>query len=186
MRSGYFLVLRSKECLGYNTNSHLSCCGTAEGGAGVIPDFGQGGRDVFVLNVPHCECLGRPSAPFGLGWISQGGEEMGQSSTHILRQFHAGFLQNANAFFSFLGTASDPGVGFAQDLHRPLCPCRTGQEAAPGARAAAFCPPAERDPPHLGTGVPFLPQPPECRAHPEGQNPKEVIKGTGSRHQPPR
>lgn len=101
-------------CLAYNANCHLSCCGAAEGGAGVIPDFGQGGRDVFVLNVPSCECLGRLSAPFGLGWISQGGEEMGQSSAHILRQFHAGFLKNAKAFLPFLGTASDPGVGFAQ------------------------------------------------------------------------
>lgn len=57
-----------------------------------------------------------------LGWISLGGEEMGQSSTHILRQFHEGFLTNAKAFFSVvLGTADDQrcispgaGVGFAQ------------------------------------------------------------------------
>lgn len=86
----------------------ISCTG----GSGVIPGFGQGGRDVFALNVPHCECLGRPSAPFGLGWISQGGEEMGQSSTHILRQFRAGLLGNANAFFYPFSALQV--IGFAQ------------------------------------------------------------------------
>lgn len=107
--------------LGYDASSHLCCCGAAEGGAAVLPDFGQGGRDVFVLNVPSCECLGRPSAPFGLGWISQGGEEMEQSSTHILRQFHAGFLKNGNAFFLFF-FLSALEVILVSDFHRPPCP----------------------------------------------------------------
>lgn len=174
-------------CLVYSTSSYLSCCGAAEGGAGVIPHFGQGGRDVFVVNVPSCECLGRLSAPFGLGWISQGGEEMGQGSTHILRQLHAGFLKNAKALLPFLGTASDPGVGFAQaDGRVRPAPCvpLPRQEAAPGAGAAAFCPPAKRDPHHLRAGVPFSRSPQECRARPEGKNPKEVIKGTGNHHPP--
>lgn len=144
-------------------------------GAAVIPGFVQGGRDVFVLNVPSSECLGLPSAPFGLGWISQGGEEMEQSSTHILRQFHAGFLKNANAFFFLFFFL----ILEVSDLHRPPCPSvpPPGQEAAPGAGAAAFCPPAKRDPPHLGTGAPVFPQPLGMpSASGEGKTPKEVIK----------
>lgn len=80
--------------------------------------------NVFVLNVPGCKCFGHLQLVFGLGWISLGGEEMGQSSTHILRQFHEGFLTNAKAFFqSFLAPrmirdASHPGLEL--DLHRQL------------------------------------------------------------------
>lgn len=141
-----------------------------------------------MLNVPSCECLGRPSAPSGLGWISQGGEEMGQSSTHILRQLHAGFLKNAKPFFfffPFLGTSSDPGVGFVQ-AHGRVCPepCvpLPAQEAAPGAGAAAFCPPAKHDPHHPGTGAPFPASLRNAECVRRGQNPAEAIEGTG-RHQ---
>lgn len=147
--------------------------------------FGQGGRDVFVLNVPSCECLGRPSAPFGLGWISQGGEEMEQSSTHILRQFHAGFLKNANVyfflFFPFLGTGSGPGVGFAQ-TPVSLCQGRRLLQVL-GLLRFVLLPNAT-----LLTVAQVPPSPAalkECRAHPEGKNPKEVIKATGI-HPPPR
>lgn len=89
------------------------------------------------------------------------------------------FLKMRRLFFPF----SALQVILVSDLHRltegsaqtrvPL----PGQEAAPGAGAAAFCPPAKSDPHHLRAGARFSRSPQECRARPEGKNPKEVIKG---------
>lgn len=70
--------------------------------------------NIFVLNVPGRIASGICQLLFGLGWISQGGEEMGQSSTHILRQFHAGFLTNAKAFLFFF-SAPPPLTGTTDD-----------------------------------------------------------------------
>lgn len=182
MRTGHFLSPQEQRCVLSTTPIAISAAVEQQSGE-LEFSFGQGGRDVFVLNVPSCECLGRPSAPFGLGWISQGGEEMEQSSTHILRQFHAGFLKNANVYFFFLSSALEvwSWCRICTDPRVPL----PGQEAALGAGAAAFVLLPNATLLTLGQVLPSPAALKECRAHPEGKNPKEVIKATGI-HPPPR